>query len=1006
MNSRSQRRANQKRPANALLALLLAVCLFGTLTLPVFAQDGEGVSLQQAEPASTVETAAPDDGQGPDEETPTQTGDPAALQGETDETEQTDETEPAAPQDGTEQTDETEPADPATPETAQPGDTVALQQVMNFAQGDLTVQVSIEGDAVVAEAPLAEPAQAERIDAQNVEPVQAYARSAANVATAENAAQETPADQATLQVAVLPQSEPEYQQARDYLRENGSEDVLSLSAMRLDFYYQDQPLDVSPCTVTLTIDAGDTLVQQARQVAAEADAAQDAKVGVEFVALQSRNGQAEKLQSAFVDGDADQAPQLDVTLTGAQPVLMVARSESTNPTFTVQYYAYLEVTEKSNDGYLKIIDTSDDGDGDGGNLPKNGENPKQTSLFLKDVGGGKREVRTSQKLTELYSENRYKYFDAPGLPYVNIFRENGNYKATAVWVLTGDDPNSTDEKDWRVIPVTDPSQILLTNNASYAGQENVIVIKEDTVLRLVAEQTESPYENDATFYDYDITDDGKTTQDAAGAHGINIGSNYKGSGAKLAFGNANTGTGLELQNWNGNYLNQYNKKLDPDGSTPTDDDGKPVITPLGYLGCTFGLVTGLDADGHIQYASGVDAPALFDDGTAEGKTVLEDWSLGFNRVGDTYTLTSVKDNKDVEQLTGLEYFNNPETNGVPYTNIWTNNFWPMDNITGTDDKTGAFGGYYKDEYGNVTTSPHSSEKYTSNGKDTYYPPSDDGIAHNNMFGMQYEVKFKLTEDYVGPLEYYFFGDDDMWVFLDGRLVCDIGGVHSSVGAYVNLWDYIKKGDAGEHTLKFYYTERGLSGSTCYMQFTLPSVSSVEPEYQNAQLKIMKTVQGNADPDEVFDFSISITGANGVPPKADYSIERFTAGGTKIESTLLQGGKGTFSLKATEYAIIRFLQYGTKYTISETACPGYTVTTIVDERVDEEPAIIEENKTWTAGGTVQEGNNSSIEFINKVRPKLPNTGGNGTALYTLGGGTLLAFALWYATRRKKAGASRL
>ena len=59
--------------------------------------------------------------------------------------------------------------------------------------------------------------------------------------------------------------------------------------------------------------------------------------------------------------------------------------------------------------------------------------------------------------------------------------------------------------------------------------------------------------------------------------------------------------------------------------------------------------------------------------------------------------------------------------------------------------------------------------------------------------MQYAVKFTLTEDYVGPLEYYFFGDDDMWVFLDNTLVCDIGGVHSSIGEYVNLWDYLKKG---------------------------------------------------------------------------------------------------------------------------------------------------------------------------------------------------------------------
>ena len=66
------------------------------------------------------------------------------------------------------------------------------------------------------------------------------------------------------------------------------------------------------------------------------------------------------------------------------------------------------------------------------------------------------------------------------------------------------------------------------------------------------------------------------------------------------------------------------------------------------------------------------------------------------------------------------------------------------------------------------------------GESTKLPYSDDGQNHNSFFGMQYAVTFTLTEDYVGPLEYYFFGDDDMWVFLDRQLVCDIGGVHSSV----------------------------------------------------------------------------------------------------------------------------------------------------------------------------------------------------------------------------------
>lgn len=63
--------------------------------------------------------------------------------------------------------------------------------------------------------------------------------------------------------------------------------------------------------------------------------------------------------------------------------------------------------------------------------------------------------------------------------------------------------------------------------------------------------------------------------------------------------------------------------------------------------------------------------------------------------------------------------------------------------------------------------------------------------------MSYSVDFTIDDGYCGPLNYLFYGDDDMWVYLDGKLVADIGGVHSSVGIYVDFWDYIEKGTEGE-----------------------------------------------------------------------------------------------------------------------------------------------------------------------------------------------------------------
>lgn len=767
-----------------------------------------------------------------------------------------------------------------------------------------------------------------------------------------------------IEMKAVPQSEeqPEYEAAKAYAEENSADEAeIDVTVLDLEFTCGGQPVDVSDCEITAEITPSEKLQEEAETLDVSDEIADEAEIGIQLMALTANDaGETEEVDSVTVEKGAEDVPKMAVALNAAEPQLQIVTRSALNPKFTVQYYANLTTLVRDEKGYLKILDTSSDGDGDGGNLPINGGTLPQTGLYIEDDGS----LESKTTLTELYKEKSYSYFDAPSLPYVNIFRDNGNYTAKEVWVLKeGKSESSTNRDDWVTYgPIEQATELHFTNNPNN-NKPNTIYIEDGMVIRLVANQTESNYNNAATFYDYDITDDSRVTWDAAhGAHGINSPSNYTGSGAKFAFGNANTGTGLHNESWKGNTLNQYNR------------------TGGSLMGCTFGLVTGLDSEGHIVYADGVNAPKLFDDGSAQGKRQIDDYSLDFNRAGDTYTLSAVKGTglDNLETFTRLDRY----IDGTLFDNnavIYTNNFWPMDGNSGKDGLTGAY---------------YDRKDFVGYNYNEMYPPSDDSKAHNNLFGMVYSVNFKLTEDYVGPLEYYFFGDDDMWVFLDGKLICDIGGVHSSVGMYVNLWDYIKQGDKGEHTLKFYYTERGLSGSTCYMQFTLPSVSSVTPSYQNSQLKIEKAVVGTADTSTEFSFDISIAHDTQPVEDSDYSIIRYSANGERIESTLLTGGKGTFKLRANEYVIIDYLQHGTKYTITETNAEGF----MVSNKIDNGTTMQSEEVV----GTIPEGQSSTVLFTNTVRPKLPNTGGTGTTLFVFGGMFLMGLAYAGIVYRKRRG----
>ena len=695
-----------------------------------------------------------------------------------------------------------------------------------------------------------------------------------------------------------------------------------------------EALDTAAYRMTAEIAVTDAVLQPLLgELDALDEAAPEAETGVTLAVMQAGDEGLQELDSATISTE-EAAPVFTVSV---QSGTIAVLASSANPQFTVQYYAEIPRFDKSGDYPLTVFDTS------GGVLPGNNTTNKKKSIYLaksdkqtpNGVNAGDRSyyytVATTNTLTQVYSDNTFAYISSPGLKYIDKLTDNEHYKCRELWVLKeGGDPNSTDQNDWTVYQNLDTVQF--TNRAEVAAENpgTYIYIRPggQTTLRLVYSAMNDFFTSSAVFYDYDITNgerDGNAWK--TGFAGINQRDNYPASNAHtkwgdardtIAFGNANTGSGMADYKFSERYLNKY---------SGVDDD----------FGCTFGLVDSLDESGHIVYNEWLLVPKLFNDGNANGKKTYSGSSLTFNRVGDTYTLSSASV-AGGGSVSNLEKLFNPSpvagtiydgtANGTNTTGkaIYTNDFWPLDATYNKDPHIGAGTIRYK---GYLNEDKLSFESKTE--KTGIFSTSDDGRAHNAYFGMQYAVEFTLTPDYVGPLEYTFFGDDDMWVFLDQQLVCDIGGVHSSVGEYVNLWDYINKIDGEErtetktHTLTIFYTERGASGSTCYMNFTLPSVSGVTLKQTTGNLSVGKEVVGESDPTKDFTFQATFGSTSA------FAYYRFDANGIRVDTDqelLLSSGQ-TFTLKAGEHVEFQNLPIGMQYSFKETDYSGYSVTNTVN-----------------------------------------------------------------------------
>ena len=292
---------------------------------------------------------------------------------------------------------------------------------------------------------------------------------------------------------------------------------------------------------------------------------------------------------------------------------------------------------------------------------------------------------------------------------------------------------------------------------------------------------------------------------------------------------ANVAAGMDLYGWSSNTDSDDYKTFMAVNNSALDTNGDAANTEAGFARTFQGLVedktsTG-DANGlPVLKGTGNLVDPHFNKEFLEGKNTFNT-VLGkvYENVSFPFTQDAVfkNDNDQSDKEKEAKYWYYDSSQSSLYLTQDNGKFY----LESTKDESGKLTTDSK----SVNRSAGNAEKTDSEGKRTYgfFPfnksvGSDSASQYNYGFGAKLQFDFTLTDDgkvQVGdnpndkvPIKFFFSGDDDVWVYIDGQLVLDVGGAHGKASGLLEF------GDNGTDNTVTPYVSSNKAGGAVYEDY--------------------------------------------------------------------------------------------------------------------------------------------------------------------------------------------